>query len=201
MDGSEPPRQLTNDLREGGYPVWTADARIIFSSARAGSRTLWQVPAAGGEPEPLTTGAGVDDEADLSRDGQRLVYSNARKSWTLMIANADGGEERELLERRTEIVFPQFSPDGRSIAFFGRNDRAVGIFTIGADSKDLRALTGGTELNHMPRWSHDGAWVYFFQMRPELSFRRVPALGGASEFALPLVWETHNFPQFDPSGR
>lgn len=201
VDGSEPPRQLTNDLREGGYPVWTADDRIIFSSARAGSRTLWQVPAAGGEPEPLTTGAGVDDEADLSRDGQRLVYSNARKSWTLMIGNADGGEERELLERRTEIVFPQFSPDGRSIAFFGRNDRAVGIFTIGADSKDLRALTGGTELNHMPRWSHDGAWVYFFQMRPELSFRRVPALGGASEFALPLVWETHNFPQFDPSGR
>jgi serine/threonine protein kinase len=201
MDGSQPPRRLTNDLREGGYPVWTADGRIIFSSARGGSRTLWQVPAAGGEPEPLTTGAGEDDEPDLARDGQRLVYSNVRRRWTLVIGNAEGGEDRELLERRTEIVFPQFSPDGRSIAFFGRNDRAVDIFTIGSDGTDLRALTGGIELNHMPRWSHDGTWVYFFQTRPELSFRRVPALGGASEFALPLVWETHNFPQFDPTGR
>lgn len=201
VDGGEPPRRLTNDLREGGYPVWTADDRIIFSSARGGSRTLWQVPAAGAEPEPLTTGAGEDDEPDLARDGRRLVYSNVRKSWTLVIGNAEGGEDRALLERRTEVVFPQFSPDGRSITFFGRNDRAVDIFTIGADGTDLRALTGGTELNHMPRWSHDGAWVYFFQVRPELSFRRVPALGGASEFVLPLVWETDNFPQIDPTGR
>ena len=75
----------------------------------------------------------------------------------------------------------------------GKHDRAVAIFTIGADGTDLRALTGGTELNHMPRWSHDGIWVYFVQIRPELSFRRVPALGGASEFVLPVVWETHNF--------
>ena len=34
-----------------------------------------------------------------------------------MIGNADGSEARELLERRTEVVFPQFSPDGGSIAF------------------------------------------------------------------------------------
>lgn len=201
VDGSASPRRLTDDLREGGSPVWTADDRIIFSSARGGSRTLWQVPSGGGEPAPLTTGAGEDDEPDLSRDGGTLLYSNVRKSWTLMIGDPEEGNDSDLLERRTEIVFPQFSPDGRTITFFGRNDRAVAIFTIGADGTALRPLTGGTELNHMPRWSHDGEWVYFFQISPELSFRRVPALGGASEFVLPMVWETHNFPQFDPAGR
>ena len=56
-------------------------------------------------------------------------------------------------------------------------------------------------MNHMPRWSHDGMWVYFFQLTPHLSFRRVPAVGGASEAVLPMKWEEQNFPQFDPTGR
>lgn len=201
VDGSQPPRRLTSDLREGGSPLWTRDDRIIFSSARAGSRTLWQVPATGGAPAPLTTGAGEDDEPELSRDGRRLLYSNVRNTWALMVRHLNGSNETQLLEKRTETVFPQFSPDGTRIAFFGRSDKAVAIFTVGTDGTGVRQLTGGTELNHMPRWSADGAYVYFFQINPELSFRRVPAVGGASEAVLPLNWETENFPQFDPSGR
>jgi Tol biopolymer transport system component len=43
VDGGTPTR-LTSDLREGGWPVWTPDGRsIVVSSARAGSRTLWQL--------------------------------------------------------------------------------------------------------------------------------------------------------------
>ena len=201
VDGSQPPRQLTRDLREGGFPLWTKDDVIVFSSSRAGSRTLWKVAAGGGTPEPLTTGAGEDDEPELSRDGQRLLYSNVRNSWDLMVGPPDGGGDRKLLEKRSEIAFPQFSPDGSRITYFGRDDRAVAIFTINADGTGMRALTGGDELNHMPRWSADGQSVFFFQISPELSFRRVPAVGGASTAVLPLNWEMHNFPQFDPAGR
>ena len=201
VDGAQPPRRLTSDLREGGSPLWTGDGRILFSSARAGSRTLWQMSAAGGSPEPLTTGAGEDDEPELSRDRHLLLYSNVRNSWELTIGDTEGRSDRQLLERRTELLFPQFSPDGTRITFFGRHDKAVAIFTLGVDGTGLRALTGEAELNHMPRWSHDGEWVHFFQIKPEPSFRRVSAVGGASEFVLPLNWETHNFPQFDPSGR
>src|SRR5690606_31072540 len=69
------PRRITSDFREGGSPIWTADgSRLVFSSARTGSRTLWQVAVDGGEPEPLTTGAGEDDMPDLSADGTRLVF-------------------------------------------------------------------------------------------------------------------------------
>ena len=62
------PKQLTSDLREGGWPVWTADGRdIIVSSARAGSRTLWQIPVDGGQPSALTTGAWIDRDHDVGR--------------------------------------------------------------------------------------------------------------------------------------
>lgn len=201
VNGSDPPRQLTTDFREGGSPFWTSEGQIIFSSARAGSRTLWQVAASGGTPVPLTTGSGEDDEPELSRDGTRLLYSTVKNSWGLMIGDVDGLNDHQLLERRTEMLFPQFSPDGSRIVFFGRNGKAVAIFTLGADGTALTTLTGGTELNHMPRWSGDGRSIYFFQIRPEPSFRRIPAVGGASVATLPLTWETENFPQFEPSGR
>jgi Tol biopolymer transport system component/predicted Ser/Thr protein kinase len=195
-------RQLTFDLREGGWPVWTADGRtIVFSSARAGSRTLWQIPARGGDPVPVTSGAGEDDQPDISADSRQLAYTNVRNTWELRVRDLEAGTERSLLRRGLEIVFPMFSPDGQRIHFFGRSDRAVAIFTIGADGSDLRQLTGGRELNHQPRWDSQGQFVYFFQVEPELSFRRVPSLGGPSVRFRDWKWETHFAPTFDPSGR
>ena len=93
-----------------------------------------------------------------------------------------------------------FSPDGRRVAFFARAEYAVAIFTIGADGSDLRQLTGGRELSSMPRWSHDGEHVVFYQIKPVLSLRRVPVLGGASTALLDWNWETENAMQYDPSG-
>ncbi|MGH9384266.1 MAG: protein kinase domain-containing protein [Vicinamibacterales bacterium] len=194
-------RQLTHDVREGSAPTWTNDgARIVFSSARAGSRTLWQVPASGGEPEPLTTGAGEDDAPDLSADGTRLLFTNVRNSWRLIVAEGSGAE-RTLIERRSEMLFPMFSPNGSRIVFFGRAERAVAIFTIARDGSDLRQLTGGTELNHQPRWSHDGNEVWFYQLKPEQGLRRVAALGGPSVQVFPWEWQTHNAVRFDPTGQ
>jgi serine/threonine protein kinase/Tol biopolymer transport system component len=196
------PRRLTNDLREGGWPVWTADGRsIVFSSARAGSRTLWQVPADGGDPVPVTTGAGQDDEPDFASDGHRLVYSNVKHVWELRVRDLAGGDERVLLERRSELLFPQFSPDGRMLVFFGRADYAVAIWTIAVDGTGLRQLTGGRELNHQPRWGPGGQDIYFYQAAPSTSFRRVPAVGGASTSFRDWAWETRNTAFFDPTGR
>ena len=195
-------RQLTFDLREGGWPCWTPDGRaIVFSSARAGSRTLWQIPVDGGEPVPLTTGAGEDDQPDISADGRHLSYTNVRNSWELRVRDLEGRTERSLLRKGLEILFPMFSPDGQSIVFFGRSDFAVAIFTIGTDGSNLRQLTGGRELNHQPRWDGDGQNIYFFQVKPTPSFRRVPAPGGPSVEFRDWRWETHGSPMFDPGGR
>ena len=196
------PKRLTSDLREGGWPVWTPDGgAIVVSSARAGSRTLWQIPVNGGEPMPVTTGAGEDDHPDLSADGRQLAYSNVRNSWELKVRDLAGGPERTLLQRGLEVLFPMFSPDGSRIAYFGRSDYAVAIFTINVDGSDPRQLTGGRELNHQPRWGHEGQSVYFFQNHPTVSFRRVPAPGGPSVEFQPWNWETSLAPFFDPTGR
>lgn len=196
------PTRLTTDLREGGSPAWTPDGQhVLFSSARAGSRTLWQVPATGGEPTPLTVGAGEDDHPDISSDGRQLAYTNVRNSWDLRIRNLATGQERTLLQRGLELLFPMFSPNGDRIAFFGRADYAVAIFTIGVNGEEQRQLTADRELNHMPRWSADGREVLFFQAAPTRTFRRVPALGGPSTALREWEWETANAPFVDPTGR
>ncbi len=196
------PKRVTLDLREGGWPVWTPDGQsIIFSSARAGSRTLWQVRAGGGEPVALTTGAGEDDQPDISADGRRLAYTNVRNAWDLRVRNLQTGQERSILRRGVEILFPAFSPNGERLTFFGRSDFATAIFTIGVDGSDMRQLTGGREINHHPRWAHDGQSIYFFQLAPTISFRRVPALGGPSAEFRAWRWQTEHAPRFSPDGR
>ena len=115
------PRQLTHDLTEASDPIWTADGHhIIFSSLRGGSRTLWRVAADGGTPEPVTIGAGDDIEPAVSQDGSALLYTNFHNQWRLMTSDVSSWQPRALVERRTELLWPRFSPDGGSITFFGR---------------------------------------------------------------------------------
>jgi len=195
-------RKLTSDLREGGWPVWTRDGRwIVFASMRSGSRTLWQVPVDGGEPQPLTTGAGEDDQPDISPDGGHLTFTTVRNHWEMRVRQLDDGSERTILNRATEMIFPLFSPDGERLVFFGHAGAAVAIMTVAVDGSDLRQLTGGRELNAEPRWAADGQSVYFFQPVPTPTFRRIPAVGGASVEFRKWRWETQNAPFFDPTGR
>jgi Tol biopolymer transport system component/tRNA A-37 threonylcarbamoyl transferase component Bud32 len=196
------PRRVTSDLCEAGWPAWTNDGRsIVFSSARAGSRTLWQVGAAGGTPVPLTTGAGEDDQPDMAADGRHLAYSNTRSYWELRIRDLATNRESALFNRPIPILFPMFSPDGTRILFFGYADYAVAIFTVRTDGSDLRQLTSGREVNHEPRWGPDGKFIYFFQTRPTQTFRRISADGGVSTEFRRWRWETENAPVFDPTER
>ena len=173
------PRRLTQDVAPAGNPVFSRDGRsVIVSSSRAGSQTLWRVPLAGGAPEPVTTGAGEDDEPDLSRDGTRLVYTNSRHSFALMVTDSASGAQRELLERRGHINGAVFSADGKRLAFFAWTDEHEQLFVVGADGSGLRQVTRGGISSIMPRWSPDGASLFFFQEEPP-AFCHVPVSGGS----------------------
>jgi Tol biopolymer transport system component/tRNA A-37 threonylcarbamoyl transferase component Bud32 len=194
-------RRLTFDTRTGSGPIWTPDGRwIIYSSSRAGSTTLWRVAVAGGTPEPLTTGAGEDTEPALSADGKRLIYTNARNSWALVLLDPATGQSKELLERRTEVLFPVFSPAGDRIAFFHMSTPQV--FTIAVDGTDLRQITQGKgEMNIMPSWSSDGSSLYFYRVWPTKSFLKISLAGGSSTEVATWPVATHGWAQEGPSGR
>jgi Tol biopolymer transport system component len=170
---------------------------------RGGSFTLWRVPAAGGKPEPLTTGAGEDTDAAVSSDGRRLIYTNARNTWSLGLLDLNNGQRKDLMERRITLAFPIFSPDGERIAFMQPVAGDPQIFTIARDGTGIRQMTHGKgEINGLPRWSSDGSFVYYYRAYPNPSFRKVPAAGGPEIEAIAgWSWETHNAAQEDPGGK
>jgi Tol biopolymer transport system component len=195
------PRRLTMDQSEHRGLVWSPDGRwIIFSSARRGSFTLWRVSVTGGQPEPLTTGAGEDTEPAISPDGSKLIFTNVRTSWSLMVLAS--GTTRELITQRDMIGLPSLSPDGNRIAFFQPLDGSSHLFVSSDDGHTRRQITQGkSQDNILPEWSADGAALYYYQVRPALSFRRQEIAGGTSIEVAGWAYGKQNWAQVDPSGR
>ena len=195
-------RQLTHDLRQGGEPVWTPDGeRILFTSMRSGSLTLWSIPGAGGAPTPVTTGSGEDTDPSLDASGRHLLFTNSQNSYALTLLDPASGVERVLLERRDAINFPELSPDGSRILFFGPTEGGFHLFTLASDGSDLRQVTTTPgEFNIFPHWSGDSRWLYFFQYLPKPGFRRVAATGGASS-EIHAEWGIHSGARVDPRDR
>ena len=182
------PRRVTADFQEGGAPAWTPDGKsLLIRSSRAGSMNLWRVSVADGTLERLTSGAGDDFDPAVSPDGRTVLFANVKRTWEVIVQDLHSGKRRTVLARRTLLVFPRFSPDGRRIALAGRNSRGeTHLFVMDADGSNLTAVTDGAgELNIMPQWGGDGDTLYFYQVRPTQTFRRVSASGGASREIAP----------------
>ncbi len=197
-------RRLTTDFEEGGAPAWTPDGKwLVFTSARRGSLNLWRVSTSGGPPVPVTTGPGDDLDPVVSSDGRTLLFANVKRTWTLVAQDVRNGARRTLIERRTHLVFPVFSPDGRRIAFAGKNARGdTHLFVMDADGSNLTSVTNGPgELNIRPQWSNDGATLYFYQVRPGPGFRSISLSGGPSRELAPWSYRLQYGAAVDPDGR
>jgi Tol biopolymer transport system component len=203
VDGGEA-RRLTREAHRGGAPAWTPDGNaIICPSSRGGSVNLWRLPLGSGALQALTTGAGEDIDPMLSRDGRTLFFANVKRTWTITVHDLRTDRQKTLLERRTALLFPRYSNDGRRIALMGRT--ALGdmqVFVMNADGSNLRPVTDGVgELNSMPTWAPDDKALYFYQERPTETFRRVDVTGGPSREIAPWSWRRENGAEVDPRGR
>lgn len=167
---------LLSERAEGADPVWTPDGRtIIFSSDRGGTRNLWQIPADGGSPEPLTTGAGDDNEPAVSGDGARLVYASVRNTHALMVLDTATGTSRTVLEQRELIRAAEFSPSGDQLVAVSSTWDKDQPFIVSADGTGRRPVPGE---DGFLQWSADGASLYTFRIRPDVSIHRVSLAGG-----------------------
>ena len=220
-DGSVPARRLTTSKKSDASPRWAPDGRrIAFLSAREERPQLWLLDPNGGEAERLVETKTSVSAFQWSPDGARIAFVAARaptadeerrqrakddavvvdsifphtRLWVVDVADR---KARELVQGDFSVGDPQWSPDGRQLAYVvtptpkaddgSRSD----VWVVPADGGTPRRLTDNPGTDNNPRWSPDGASIAFLTRAGTsadvgmLRLAVMPAAGGAPRMLTP----------------
>jgi dipeptidyl aminopeptidase/acylaminoacyl peptidase len=161
----EPPRVVT-------AVKYRADRQGFLEE---GVRQLFVVPADGGTPRQVTTGAWNANGGAWTPDGKALLFTSnrvadAEYAWRqsdIYRVEVATGAIAQLTRRNGPDNGPVPSPDGRLIAYTGYDStdatwQDAALYVMDADGRNPRALT--TQLDRSPGelfWAPDGSGVYF----------------------------------------
>jgi Tol biopolymer transport system component len=143
-------------------PNWSRDGKTLIFD-REGQ--LWTVPAEGGSPSLLNTGAAVHCTGShgLSPDGKLLAIScgvPGKPETRVYIIPSSGGEPR-LVTETPYSYFHSWSPDGKTIAFTRPSHGSGNIYAIPVAGGPETALTTGSGISDDPDYAPDGKSIYF----------------------------------------
>ena len=99
--------------------------------------------------------------ASASNTG-RIVFTSLRdRHFEIYVMDADGGNQVRLTNNRANDTEPDWSPDGRKIAFASSRLGVRQIYVMDADGKNPIRLTEGQGHKGHPDWSPDGGKIAF----------------------------------------
>lgn len=147
--------------------TWTGDAReIVYSSSRGGSQGLWRLAVSGGQPRRLEIAQENAYDPVISRDGRRLAYARWITNSNIWRMGAAPGKTHTdpavLVQSPGEDSSPQYSPDGKMIAFNSDRSGRPQIWLCDSGGENLRQLTDWNSPQTInPAWSPDGKQIAF----------------------------------------
>lgn len=147
-------------------PRWSPDGRQIAFDNWSG---VWVVNADGAGARPMTPGCLSDGQCDReieiafpqwSPDGRQLAAFTLRRTPleeyrvdTIVQPGAEAIPVVTLLRQPlNSFPGPQWSLDGRRIAFTSQRDGNVEVHTIAPDGSDRRRITHWEAMDEQPRW-------------------------------------------------
>jgi Tol biopolymer transport system component len=152
-------RQLTRDSQEQDGPSWSPDGKsIAYTTAFVGNDSSLVISAANGSRRRVlhhVRGYGSRRlfDAEWSPDGRSIAFTIMRgKGAEVWTAELDG----RLRRVAAGFAFdPTWGPGGKRFAFATLG----GIFTAGADGRNVRAVVGTSVSDSHPVWSPNGRWI------------------------------------------
>jgi dipeptidyl aminopeptidase/acylaminoacyl peptidase len=213
--GAREPFRLTTSPKSDTQPRWSPDGmRIAFVSTREERPQIFLISPFGGEAEQLTQSKTPVQEFAWSPDGARIAFLadtpqseeeerrrrqgddvqivdqdfTYRRLWLVDLATK---EVRELLGGEFQIAEPQWSPDGRSIAYVttptpkADDQGLTDVWILELESGHTRKLLENDGPDRAPRWSPDGGSIALLTRDGAGSLGQtrlivVPAAGGAT---------------------
>ncbi len=144
-------------------PLWSGDSSGLLCVVADGEeRTLWRIPVRGNRTAyPLPSIGALGQHLTISPRGDQLVYSNF--SWEddiWQVALSGGTLPGRLISSTADDMRPQYSPDGKKIAFLSNRSGHLAVWISGPDGSNA-SLLAATAAPHPPSWSPDGRQIVY----------------------------------------
>lgn len=149
------------------YQSFAPDGRriayaAILSPMGDTDRGIFTLPVGGGEPTPLFDVVGAYDSApNWSPDGTQIAFesnadvggANPDRDMEIWVMGADGSRPTQLTSNAAHDEGPNWSPDGRMLAYTsGPDDTHGDIHVMPAAGSDSRRLTRYANADESPDW-------------------------------------------------
>ena len=210
VDGTQMQAITDRKTSDKAWPIYAPDGKSIYYNR---GEALWKTPvssengAVAGEPVKVADlGSTVIRNASLSSSGTRIAYSATSADDNLVsvpispVTREPNGPLSFLTnETGTRHLYPEFSPDGRKLAFAAqRKGSRWNIWLMDADGANLTQLTA--DGGRCPSWYPDGKQIAFLSLRD--GHRKIwsMASAGGNEKALFELDDIEN-PRLSPNGQ
>ncbi len=144
-------------------PSFSPDgSQIALTLSKDGNPEIYTMPISGGDPTRITRTRGSETSPCWSPDGGQLVYSSDDRTGSpqLYLSTSQGvGDMDHLVTGNVYCTKPDWSPDGRLIAFTARVGGVfeIGVFNLASRTARLVTVSGGED----PAWTRDSRHLVY----------------------------------------
>ena len=196
-NGADAKRVLSEPGRIVSSPQWSYDGRsVIYASNRSGHPSLWRVPLDSPDaPVQIKEAGSPAWDPVVSRRGYRMAYERVIRSLSIWQLDLSARQERpSLLVLSTSDTdqgpAPQFSPDGKKLAYMSDHSGTMEIWISNRDGTDPFQLTA-VGVAGTPRWSPDSQSIAFDTNSPDgPKVMTISVRGGAPQLLTPDKFES-----------
>ncbi len=159
--------QVTHNKTEDYAPSYSPDGKkIVYTSWDGHDTEIYTINTDGTGKFRVTNNRTIDQTPSYSPDGKKIVFAGAGRNIPYLprtyddeiyTIDVDGKNRVRLTDNATYDYYPDYSPDGRRIAFAGTGENANHIYTISAHGGDKTKVTKG----YYPSYSPDGRRIAY----------------------------------------
>ena len=164
-----PAMRLTTGLGAHTASLSSDGTRLAYAIFTP-SANLWSVPIPSGGPitatgaTPVTFGANLVENSNVSRDGRWLVYDTnigGTSDIYRISLSAPNAEPERLTNDPADDFSAESSPDGSEIVFHSWRTGSRDVFVQPLDGRPLQRVTSSPAQEWVARWSPDGRALVF----------------------------------------